>query len=260
MTQPSQLPLCLIQLDFSVFHAANGAEYVISPLCAVPGGDFLMGSDPAIDIGAYHSELPQHRMTLAAYQIARYPVTVAEYACFVQAGQHEPANWQQQLEQLDHPVVHVSWHDAVSYAQWLSACAGQPWRLPTEAEWEKAARGADGRVYPWDDTFCRTRCNTSEDKKGSTTPVGSYPKGVSPYGALDLIGNVWGWTSSIFRPYPYDASDGREQAESAEHRVLRGAAWDFSAWEARAAFRFDYSPGAALDDFGFRLVLAPPIA
>jgi formylglycine-generating enzyme required for sulfatase activity len=93
--------------------------------------------------------------------------------------------------------------------------------------------------------------------------VGSYPNGVSPYGALDLIGNVWEWTSSIFRPYPYDTSDGREegeQAESAEHRVLRGGSWDFSAWEARTAFRFDFSPGAALDDFGFRLVLAPPIA
>jgi formylglycine-generating enzyme required for sulfatase activity len=85
-----------------------------------------MGSDPAKDIGAYHSELPQHRVTLAIFQIARYPVTIAEYAYFVQAGRQELANWQQQLEQLDHPVVHVSWHDAVSYAQWLSVHAGQP--------------------------------------------------------------------------------------------------------------------------------------
>src|SRR5262249_12480427 len=146
MTQASPLPLYLMQLGFSTSHAANGAEYVIPPLCAVPPGDFLMGSDPAADIGAYNSELPQHRVTLAAYQIARYPVTVAEYAYFVQAGQQEPADWQQQLRQLDHPVVRISWHDAIAYAQWLSGCAGQPWRLATEAEWEKAARGTDGRI------------------------------------------------------------------------------------------------------------------
>jgi formylglycine-generating enzyme required for sulfatase activity len=219
-----------------------------------------MGSDPATDTGAYDSELPQHRIALAAYQIARYPVTVAEYACCVRAGQREPADWQQQLEKLDHPVVHVSWHDAVAYAQWLSARARQPWRLPSEAEWEKAARGTDGRIYPWDDTFRRTRCNTSEGKQGSTTSVGSFPHGVGPYGAMDMIGNVWEWTSSIFRPYPYDASDGREQAESAEHRVLRGAPWDFSSWFARAAARFDFHPGGALDDFGFRLALATSIS
>jgi formylglycine-generating enzyme required for sulfatase activity len=263
MTQPSHRPPYLIQLGFSIAHTANGAEYVIPPLCAVPAGDFLMGSDPATDPAALNSELPQHRVALAAYQIARYPVTVSEYAYFVHAGQQEPANWQQQLERLDHPVVHVSWHDAVAYAQWLSSCTQQPWRLATEAEWEKATRGTDGRIYPWDDTFRRTRCNTSEGKQGGTTPVGSYPKGVSPYGALDMIGNVWEWTSSAFRPYPYDASDGREQgeqAEPAELRVLRGAAWDFTWWFARAAFRFDFSPGAALDDFGFRLVLASPTA
>jgi formylglycine-generating enzyme required for sulfatase activity len=260
MTLPVQLVPRLLQLGFFVSSAANGSEYIAPPLCDVPAGGFLFGSDPINDTGAYDNELPQHSMGLTAYKIARYPVTVAEYACFVRAGQQEPDNWQQQLGKPDHPVAHISWYDAVAYAQWLSACAGQPWRLPSEAEWEKATRGTDGRIYPWDDTFRRTRCNTSEGKRGGTTPVGSYPKGVSPYGALDMIGNVWEWTNSIIRPYPYDASDGREATESLEHRVLRGGSWDFSAWEARAAFRFDFHPGAALDDFGFRLVLAPSVS
>jgi formylglycine-generating enzyme required for sulfatase activity len=260
MTLSENLPSHLIQLGFVVYRAQDTAEYLLPPICDVPAGGFLMGSDPALDTGAYDSELPQHSVALAVYKIAKYPVTVAEYACFVRAGQKVPANWHKQLEKLDHPVVYVSWRDAVAYTQWLSALAGQPWRLPTEAEWEKAARGMDTRIYPWDDTFGRTRCNSNEGKKGGTTAVGSYPRGVSPYGALDMAGNVWEWTSSLFRPYPYIAGDGREQAVSAEHRVLRGGSWDFSSWEARAAFRFDFTPDSALDDFGFRLILAPPIS
>jgi formylglycine-generating enzyme required for sulfatase activity len=260
MTPSEKLPSHLIQLGFVVYRAQDSAEYLLPPICDVPAGGFLMGSDPALDTGAYDSELPQPSVALAAYQIAKYPVTVAEYDCCVRAGQKEPANWRQQLEKLDHPVVDVSWRDAAAYAQWLSERSGQPWRLPSEAEWEKAARGTDARIYPWDDTFRRTRCNSSEGKKGSTTPVGSYLRGVSPYGALDIIGNVWEWTSSLFRPYPYAASDGRERTESAENRVLRGGSWDFSSWFARAAFRFDFTPDSALDNFGFRLILAPSIS
>jgi formylglycine-generating enzyme required for sulfatase activity len=260
MTLSEKPPSHLIQLGFVVYRAQDSAEYLLPPICDVPAGGFLMGSDPVLDTGAYDSELPQHSVALAAYQIAKYPVTVVEYACFVRAGQKEPADWQQQLEKLDHPVAHISWLDAIAYTQWLSTCAQQPWRLPSEAEWEKAARGADGRVYPWDDIFRRIRCNTSEGKKGGTTAVGSYPRGVSPYKALDMIGNVWEWTSSLFWPYPYDASDGREEMESSENRVLRGGSWDFSSWFARAAFRFDFTPDSALDDFGFRLVIAPPIS
>lgn len=169
-----KLPQRLNQLDFSAYRALHGAEYISPPLCNVPAGPFLMGSDKRTDPQAFDDELPQQSVTLAAFQIGKYPITVAEYACFVRAGQQEPSNWQQQLGKLDHPVVYVSWQDATAYAQWLAERTRQSWRLPSEAEWAKAARGTDGRFYPWGDTFDTSRANTDESKKGGTTPVGSY--------------------------------------------------------------------------------------
>ena len=180
MTLPVQLVPRLLQLGFFVSSALNGSEYIVPPLCDVPAGGFLFGSDPLRDTGAYDNELPQQSMALTAYKIAKCPVTVAEYACFVRARQQEPDNWQQQLGKPDHPVVHISWYDAVGYAQWLSERSGQLWRLPSEAEWEKAARGTDGRIYPWDDTFRRTRCNTSEGKRGGTTRSGELSERSEP--------------------------------------------------------------------------------
>lgn len=173
------LPSRLAQLGFSA-HRAGNIEYILPPLCAVAAGEFLMGSDPAKDKQLFGDEKPQHTLNLPGFQIARFPTTVAEYACFVRSGQKAPNNWQQQLGKLDHPVVSVSWHDAVAYAAWLKQQTGQPWRLPSEAEWEKAARGADGRIYPWGDSFDKTHCNTSESGKGGTTPVGSYTNGGQP--------------------------------------------------------------------------------
>jgi formylglycine-generating enzyme required for sulfatase activity len=166
--------------------------------------------------------------------------------------------WAQQRKgRLDHPVVNVSWHDVVAYTQWLAEQTGQPWRLPSEAEWEKAARGTDGRLYPWGDAFDANRCNTSEGNKGTTTPVDSFPDGASPYGALDMAGNVWEWTSTIFKPYPYSATDGRERAESPENRVQRGGSWGYVARYARAACRSsDNPPDFVLGTYGFRVVCA----
>ena len=207
-------------------------------------------------------------MTLAAFQIGAYPVTVAEYACFVRAnGRAAPigedttpgqVSWRTQMtHRLDHPVVMVSWYDAVAYAQWLADLTDQPWRLPSEAEWEKAARGIDGRLYPWGDQFDASRANTSDGKQDATTPVGSYPSGASPYGALDMCGNVWERTSSVFKRYPYRAKDGRESEESPRDRALRGGSWDLPARLARVAFRNLY----LLDDLGsylgFHLAIGP---
>ena len=192
-----------------------------------------------------NDEKPQHRLNLPAYQIARFPLTVAEYACFVRAGQTQPNNWQAQQGKPDHPVVYISWHDAVAYAGWLAKQTSQPWRLPTEAEWEKAARGGDGRIYPWGDSFDKSRCNTSEGGKGTTTPVGSYPSGASPCGAHDMAGNVWEWTSSLFKPYPYDPTDGRENVNSTDNRVLRGGSWCDDSRDARAACRARNHPVSA---------------
>lgn len=253
----NQFPPRLGQLGFAAYRSARGAEYILPPLCAVSAGPFLMGSDPDIDRQADNSELPQHNVTLAAYQIGKFPVMVAEYACFVRAGQKAPQDWQQQLGKLEHPLTYVSWYDAVAYAKWLAAHTGQRWRLPSEAEWEKAARGRVGRIYPWGDVFDASRANTREGGKGTTTPVGSYPGGASPYGALDMAGNVWEWTSSVYKPYPYNASDGREQAESTENRALRGGSWGDLAGGARAACRNLGLPVDLFGSYGFRLVVDP---
>jgi formylglycine-generating enzyme required for sulfatase activity len=250
-----------------------------------------MGSDPQRDYkvvrakGPLDDELPQHSVTLPAYEIARYPVTVAEYACFVRSGHPAPMAWQTQVSKLDHPVVRMSWHDAVAYTAWLSERTGERWRLPTEAEWEKAARGTDGRIYPWGDTFDSARCNTYESGIRATSPVGSYPSGASPYGVQDMAGNVSDWTGSLKLPYPYTPSGEREDPNSPDVRVARGGSWVGGAGLARSAYRGnnmvpvlvnDIIPGLSLFklvipslsnsiipglfhvDLGFRVVRAAP--
>nr|MBF6591532.1 SUMF1/EgtB/PvdO family nonheme iron enzyme [Ktedonobacterales bacterium] len=237
-----------------------------SPVVPVPAGEFLMGSDPKRDKEAQGDEQPRHPVTLPTYQVARFPVTVAEYACFLRAGRNAPTDWQAQLGKLDYPVVSVSWRDAVAYAAWLAERTSQPWRLPTEAEWEKAARWDPAtrvaRLYPWGDQFDTGRCNTREGGKGGTTPVGTYADrgDASPCGAHDQAGNVWEWTSSLAKPYHYSVSDGRESQNATGNRVLRGGSWYNRARNARAAYRYGgLAPvnviGVVL---GFRLVLAAP--
>ena len=254
-------PPRLKQLGF-VARVINGVEVIVPRLCPILAGPFLMGSDSA-HAESDTDEQPQHLVSLAAFQISRYPITVAEYACAIrQDGMPEPGrplysekvSWVDQLTRLEHPVVYVTWYDARAYAQWLSEQTGQSWRLPTEAEWEKAARGSDGRTYPWGTLFDSARCNTLESGQGETTPVGSYPTGASTYGVQELAGNVWEWTSSLFNSYPYRTDDGREDALSIENRVVRGGAWNRDASLARSAYRGHIWPDRALDNVGFRLV------
>jgi formylglycine-generating enzyme required for sulfatase activity len=164
--------------------------------------------------------------------------------------------------------------DAVAYVQWLEAreaaeAKGKKrewhWRLPTEAQWEKAARGTDGRIYPWGDAFDVIRCDTAESGNLATMPVGTYPTGASPRGALDMAGNVWEWTRSLYRRYHYRAGDGREPdmdvpmppALGGPFYVLRGGSWKSSWTQARAAYRDQRMPDIVCDDVGFRLVIAP---
>ncbi len=263
-----RFPPRLAQLGFADYKQ-DGVEYIVPPVVSVAAGEFLMGSDPKKDSGAYGEEKPQHKVTLPGFQIARFPVTVAEYACFVRSGHAAPSrweyqrkvvDWQAQLQCLDHPVVMVSWNDAIAYAGWLAKVTGQRWRLPNEAEWEKAARwdGRMARVYPWGDSFDASCANTSEGGKGTTTPVGSYPSGTSPCGAQDMSGNVWEWTSSLFKPYPYSQDDGREVPDSTVNRVLRGGSWLRDATYARAAYRNRGHPGNSNAVGGLRLTCAVP--
>jgi formylglycine-generating enzyme required for sulfatase activity len=219
-----------------------------------------MGSDPTQDGQALDDEQPQHTVMLPAYQIAAYPVTVAEYACFVRTGHEQPHDWRRQLGTLDHPVVSISWHDAVAYADWLAQLTGQPWRIPSEAEWEKAARGTDGRIYPWGHHWDTHRCNTAASGIGTSTAIGAFAdKGdASPCGAHDLAGNVWEWTSSLRKPYPYTVQDGRETQYGADNRVLRGGSWGLSPRFARPAYRIVGGTGNVGPGYGFRLVRASP--
>lgn len=245
---------------------------VLPPLCEVPGGPFRMGSDRARDVLAFDNELPQHTLDVETFQIGMYPVTVGEYACAVRA-QALPSphssqragrgvSWKAQLQQPTHPVVCVSWVEAVAYTSWLTTVTGQRWRLPTEAEWEKAARGTDGRIYPWGDQWDPTRANTGDGGPGITTPVGAYGhRGASPYGAHDMAGNVAEYCNSLLKPYPYVA-DRRETFTTGDNRVVRGGSWKqpmnlprHGPRSARTAYR-SYLPSGdgGFDSAGFRLV------
>jgi len=175
----------------------------------------------------------------SGFLISRTLVTNAEYARFVATtGHRPPRHWNGKTppdKLWDHPVVNVSWEDAVAYAEWAGG------RLPTEQEWEKAARGIDGRVYPWGDEFDPARCNARESGIGTTTPVGHYsPGGDSPCGCADMSGNVWEWTAGEYEP-------------GGGYRVLRGGAFDDGDWSVRCAARYGYSPGYRYRHCGFRL-------
>lgn len=239
----------------------NGAEYVF-----IPGGTFIMGSD-ATDRSAYGDEKPQRSIYLPSYWIGRTEVTNDQYAAFVDATGHPaPSHWDGgtvPAGKEDHPVVNVSWDDAVAYTVWLSDETGQDFRLPTEAEWEKACRGDSGRIYPWGDAFDASMLNLRGGGPGETTPVGSYSSigGDSSYGLADMAGNVWEWTSSQFADYPYDGNDGRENlTDYGSLRVLRGGSFGNETSDVRCAVRYDYYPVYANVDGGFRVGWASPSA
>lgn len=228
----------------------------------IPAGDFLMGSDEGPD-----NESPAHTVYVDAFYVDRYPVTNEEYKRFVDATGHpvpcydvewaDPYdyNWDPEEQtppegKEKHPVVLVTWEDARAYAAWASK------RLPTEAEWERAARGTDGRRWPWGDEYIEGHCNTRESKINSTTPVTKYsPDGDSPDGVGDMVGNVWECTSSLFRSYPYDANDGRESQEADGWRVMRGGSWMNPLDRARCTARLD-GDFLFFTNLGFRCVVS----
>ena len=216
-------------------------------MICVPAGAFSMGEGD-----------DRHVVYVATFYIAKYPVTNAVYQSFVvTTGHRTPSHWRNggPPEILsDHPVVNVSWSDALTYCRWMSETTGHRFRLPTEAEWEKAARGTDGRIYPWGNVFDHVHCNCWEAGIGWTTPVDWYENGASPYGVMDMGGNVWEWCSSLYVDYPYRADDGREELTSEGWRALRGGAWLDSAWGLRAARRLSGQPDSVSHNTGFRVV------
>jgi formylglycine-generating enzyme required for sulfatase activity len=160
------------------------------------------------------------------------------------------------------PVVGISWYEARAYCAWLSAQTGQEFRLPTEAEWEAAARGREARRFAYGNDFDATRSNTFEAHIRRTTPIGVFCGGQTPdTGLVDMSGNVWEWTSSLYRPYPYVPTDGREEPITGDgRRVVRGGSWDDVRDSARAASRFDDAPVDRGNGLGFRLVCSSPIS
>lgn len=256
------------------------------PFVPVPKGKFLMGSRKDNKL-AYDDEKEQHTVEIAKdYWIGQFPVTNAQFAKFIEAAKYQTLaekeggwsgsgfekgyDWRHPLgpkdsfeKKLDHPVVQIAWQDALAFCEWLNQIKevnlpdGYKFRLPTEAEWEKAARGEYGNEWPWGNEFDASKCNSSEGGKGGTTPVGAYsPAGDSPYGAADMVGNVWEWTQSVFKDYPYQAGDGREDLKASGSRVVRGGSFLDDSRNARCAYRNGSYPALRNPNRGFRVVVA----
>ncbi|MGF1507096.1 MAG: formylglycine-generating enzyme family protein [Anaerolineae bacterium] len=245
----------------------------------VPAGAFLFGVPPEQRI--YAEEADRQRIDLPAFRVGRTPVTVEQYRAFVLAGGYtepaywsaagwrwriakgvtQPAEWENPVwaGQHDLPVGGVSWYEAYGYTQWLSARIGEAYRRPYEAEWEKAARGTDGRLFPWGDTYQPGYANVNEVHDGlgqrdmqRTSPVGQFPQGVSPYGTLDMVGNVQEWCGSAWRdPYVYP-----EAVEDVDYPAyaLRGGAWYLRPKSSRIPNRVAFGPRFRNTGIGFRVI------
>ena len=235
----------------------------------IPAGPFIMGTD---SVQSNEQNHPQHKVDVAAYKIDKYPVTNAQYARFVVATGHVPPTYWENGKIPSgkelHPVTLVSWYDAKAYAEW----AGK--RLPSEAEWEKAARGTDGRRWPWGNVMEPDRLNTYYNV-GSTTAVTAYSKGASPYGVIDMAGNVTEWTADDFLPYtgtdaPQDLFKAKAGVVSsaadrslkvidlittdAKYKTMRGGSWKSDPFSTTAYHRNYSLPNYASDFYGFRCV------
>ena len=233
---------------------ATTAAPLPTEMVLIPAGEFIMGSDPlegriGFDIGV--DSIPKRRITLKAFYLDKYEVTIGAYRVFVNAMHGEaPAIWSDfsmfgyPAPQDNHPVVDVNWHAADSYCRWAEK------RLPTEAEWEKAARGPDGRPWPWGGQFEPDYATTESRGRGFTTAVGSMPKDVSPYGIYDMAGNAMEWTASLYESYPGAL---KRVIVDQRFRILRGGAWDLLGTPFTRASNREYRlADLAQPDFGFR--------
>jgi formylglycine-generating enzyme required for sulfatase activity len=264
-------------------HATLDLDFVL-----IPDGEFVIGSKPSSDRLAQPDESPQHQLRVSDFYMMRYPVTNAQYRLFVEAtGHRPPLFWPEDqfpTEKADHPVVGVTFHDATAFCHWAAEVTGLPARLPTEPEWEKAARGGNGRLYPWGNEWKSGLCNSGESKLSVTVPAGRFsPQGDSLYGIADIAGNAQEWCASLFGPYPYDPTDGREvlvhnldgqslmpnltdtgcvanpqQIEAAlDKMVVRGGSWRQDRHQSRCAYRSWAAPMHRSDDTGFRCCYEP---
>lgn len=237
----------------------------------IPSGLFWMGTDLKVDPVAANSnwakqvELPQHQIFLPTYQISRYPVTNAQWGQFLtQTAYPWPDQnklWEHGLPkgQENHPIVWVTWHDAIAFCQWAGV------RLPTEAEWEKAARGTDKRLYPWGNEEPTSQLANYHNQVGQSTAVNAYPQGISCYEVWDMAGNTWEWMSTIwgtdaYHPefrYPYQSGDGRENLDRSDIlRVVRSGGWKYTPDLIRSSYRDWNKPSFRGNGLSFRVVAA----
>ena len=221
----------------------------------IEAGPFRMGADKKDGEDALDNESPVHEVYLNAFRIGRYPVTVKEYREFVESDAYgdfqEPEDWEEQKQHPNRPVVGVSWHEAKAY------CESVGGRLPTEAEWERAARGVEGRKYPWgNDAPDASRANYTEGTPGHPTPVGLYPAGATPERVCDLAGNVWEWVADWYddRYYVHSPRENPKGPEGGTLRVVRGGSWDSNPRFLRGACRSGSRPGDRGVVIGFRCV------
>lgn len=239
----------ILHFAFSVRSQAGPLSEIISKdgsiMILVPAGSFAMGSTNQWD------ETPERKVSVPAFYIDTYEVTHEQYANFLTAtGRRAPVDWPDgnMPEKLKrHPIVNVTWHDAAAYATW----AGK--RLPTEAEWEKACRGADARLYPWGNSGTNKKSATGPDAKGSTFAVGSFPDDTSPYGVMDLAGNAWEWTADWYKGYP--GNDHFDVEYGNKYKVIRGGgaiAYEQKAATRRCADRNRSLPYDTHEALGFR--------
>ena len=229
---------CQIVAIAVTFGVALAAETSLSDMVAIPAGPFTMGSNEGPE-----DERPAREVTLRAYSIDRFPVTNAQYAEYLNTlGTARPSGvydfddpdarihrqgdrWIADAAYANHPVVEVPWNGAARYCAWRGK------RLPTEAEWEKAARGTDARRYPWGSELPDKNKAQYEGGYNATAAVDAHPAGASPYGVREMAGNAWQWVSSVYRPYPYRADDGREEQKPGPVRATRGGGHDSPAAE-----------------------------
>lgn len=219
----------------------------------IPAGAFMMGTDERLP-----DEGPPHQVVVPDFWIDKFEVTNFQYQAFIErAGRRAPDHFVQRRHppgKADHPVTFVTWFDGDAYCKW----AGK--RLPTDQEWEKAARGTDGRTFPWGEEFRLNAANTpvrwsSLGREGDTTPVGAFPSGVSPYGLHDMSGNVWEWTDAWYKAYPGNTRESENYGQ--KYRTLKGGSWwDCSFYKcgisAPVFNRSFFSPKVKNASFGFR--------
>jgi formylglycine-generating enzyme required for sulfatase activity len=235
-------PELILGIGSTMINEKDGAEMVY-----VPAGEFLMGSE---DAEADSDEGPEHTVYLDAYWVYKYEVINGQYHQCIKDG--TCSGDLSSYPENDYPAVYISWYEANDYCEWAGG------RLPTEAEWEKAARGDDGRTYPWGEENPNCSLANFYVCAGAPMPVGSFPNGVSPYGVLDMSGNVWEWVADWYDVDYYQTSSAQNPTGPAngENRVIRGGYWILDGWYLRVTDRIGVSPGESLLPRGFRCVIS----